>query len=124
MTENEGSLPEPIAADVPPWEQPSAVRRDCQPHRGALLQRLGLLSTWCARFSFILIVPALVALPVGLMVTVLARRDLARMDGGLMDPAGEDQTAAALFDAQIATMLSMCPLLALGFLCLACVLGH
>lgn len=96
-----------------------------EPHRGAFLRRLSRLSIWCSVFSFLLLVPGLLALPVGLLVTVLARKDLARMERGLMDPAGEDQTANALVDAQIAAMLSICPLVVVGFLlCLAVVLGN
>jgi hypothetical protein len=44
----------------------------------------------------VLVFPALVALPLGIAVWVAARHDLGKMAAGAMDPAGRDQTRAAL----------------------------
>ena len=87
-------------------EAPFWVRRDCEPHRGATLQALGVASlllslltapaaalTWASALRM----PAggafgLVALGLGVAAWVMADRDLAKMDEGLMDPAGRGRT--------------------------------
>jgi hypothetical protein len=48
-----------------------------------------------------------VALPLGLTVWVVARRDLARMRKGLMDPRGEEKTELARLAAREAVRLSL-----------------
>jgi hypothetical protein len=106
--------------DRRPWEQPGAVRRDCEPHRGRLLLGLsllplGLYAGWhtlsCTRLGF---VASGGSLPVGraavaaidLTLTLggaaagagvyaMTRRDLARMAAGQMDPYGKGQTVLA-----------------------------
>src|SRR5262249_10861811 len=79
-------------ADEPrPWERPGAVRRDCKPHRGELLGRLGDLSLALGVLAMVTWAPALVGLPLALVVVVLAPGDLAQMDAGVMDPAGREQ---------------------------------
>jgi hypothetical protein len=103
---NEGITDTP----VPPWEMPGAVRRDCEPHRGPLVRRVGhaafVLSLLLAVTPLVLLpgVPLMGAgefpewgvplfplagvLP-SLAAWALARHDLALMRRGLMDPAGE-----------------------------------
>jgi hypothetical protein len=81
--------------DDRPWERPGAWRRDVEPHRGGLLRALGLTSLVLGTLAPALVLPALVALPLGVAVWVVARRDLGRMAAGAMDPAGRDQTTAA-----------------------------
>jgi hypothetical protein len=100
---NEGITDRP----VPPWEMPGAVRRDCEPHRGPLVQRLGRTAY---ALSGLLSVAPVFLLPVLLLTRprlvwgvplfplvgflpsltawVLARHDLALIRGGRMDPAG------------------------------------
>jgi hypothetical protein len=91
--------------DPRPWEQPGAFRRDCAPHRGHLVQLLtrvcavvGLAS--CSPF------PALLGLPLGLLLARLCRGDLARMDAGTMDPGGRRLVESALRMARIGWVLS------------------
>jgi hypothetical protein len=103
---NEGITDRPVR----PWQLPGAVRRDCEPHRGPLVRRVGhaafVLSLLLAVTPLVLLpgVPLMGAgefpewgvplfplagvLP-SLAAWALARHDLALMRQGLMDPAGE-----------------------------------
>jgi hypothetical protein len=54
-----------------------------------------------------LVVPGLVALLVGVVVAVLARRDLRLMRAGLMEPTGWEPTAAALRRSNLAAMIPL-----------------
>jgi hypothetical protein len=84
--------------EVPPWERPGAVRRDCEPHRGEVLHWLtGACVLW-GLLSFVpclLGLPGLIGVPLGLTTWQLARHDLAQMRAGLMDPQGERMTEDA-----------------------------
>jgi hypothetical protein len=105
--------------DKPPWERPGGFRLDGQPHRGGLLNFLGLLATVVGGIGLLVncgtpligVVPrpgglplefsipgslAFLALPLGLTAAVLARRDLNRMRYGTVDPAGFAKTREAL----------------------------
>jgi hypothetical protein len=100
-------------ADERPWEGPGAVRRDCAPHRGSWFVLLGLVdgfgiavavAAWMLSYrpfylqvspttcispsDWLLVLPSVLCLPLGLSTWALAARDLARMRGGDMDPAG------------------------------------
>jgi hypothetical protein len=92
-----------------PWERPGAVRRDCAPHRGKLLLALSGGAMGGAVLSALLL-GVVVIHPLGLAVCAyawlagvalggtaltLARRDLRRMDAGLMDPEGWPATKDA-----------------------------
>jgi hypothetical protein len=94
-----------------PWEQPGAVRRDCTPHRGDLLRRLAGLLLICAALSFCTCLPALAVLPCAVAAYVIARRDLAAMDAGLMDPEGWNHTDQARIWAADAAWVSLMPFL-------------
>jgi hypothetical protein len=110
--------PPPGADDPRPWDQPGAVRRDVEPHRGHWFRLL----RWCNLVALSLLagsillclvgdrvgglvgaalawaVPLLTgmfALAVGLPTLVLATHDLARMRAGAMDRAGEADTRHA-----------------------------
>jgi len=85
------------SGDVPPWQQPGGLRRDCEPHRGLLLVCLGWTSLACAWLTFVLWSPGLIGVPPGAVTWFMARRDLVRMEDGLMDPAGEDETERAKY---------------------------
>ncbi len=117
-----------IQADkpFPPWEQPGAFRKDCEPHRGIFLNLglvlpsfliggfalilqgfyiLSVLQGHCERdgrhkswecfadpkyrgiCGIILIVSSVGLFP-GLAAWLLARRDLAKINKGVMDPRG------------------------------------
>ena len=111
----------PAADDPRPWERPGAVRRDCERHRGQLLRRLGGFVLVCAALAVCALPLALVVLPSSVAVWLLARRDLARMDAGLMDPEGWNDTDQGRIWTADAVWVSLPPLLlvALGlFLCL------
>ena len=124
--------------DCRPWEQPDAVRRDCEPHRGRLLLGLsllplGLYAAWhtlsCTRLHFVASGGALpvgqIALAVvdlaltlagaaaGAWVYALTSRDLARMASGQMDPRGKGQTILA----QMCAWLGIAVGLAQAFWC-------
>jgi hypothetical protein len=93
-----------------------AVRRDCEPHRGNLLAVLSKVTLWCGLLSFVLAFPAILGIIVGVVTLAMARRDLARMEAGGLDPQGRDQAAAALWRAEEGLALSLlgpfvCPLL-------------
>ena len=93
--------------DERPWERPGAVRRDCEPHRGRLLRALGLTSLVLAALGVALVIPALVALPLGVAVWAAARRDLRRMAAGAMDPGGRDATTAGRDYGALGALLSL-----------------
>lgn len=45
------STPDQAEQDLPPWERPGAVRRDCDSHRGEWLAKLGAASLYCGSLS-------------------------------------------------------------------------
>jgi hypothetical protein len=85
----------PADADDRPWEQPGALRRDCEPHRGPLLAILGAVSLTIGGLFACLPATSFLALPLAVVTYSLARRDLAQMRAGRMDPAGIRQTRRA-----------------------------
>jgi hypothetical protein len=111
--------------DRQPWEEPGAVRRDCEPHRAALLGLIVRAGAPLALVSAILnsIWPLGVALglrgfgPTGLDLAALpataatwglaggvgwaSRRDLALMRAGRMDPEGRAATVRVRFLAAV-----------------------
>lgn len=87
---------------VPPWQLPGAVRRDCEPHRGPLLAFLatsGVVTAGVSALFPLWPVTGPLALTLTLAASWMARRDLALMRRGLMDPGGEAQTRRALHEA-------------------------
>jgi hypothetical protein len=56
-----------MADNLEPWEQPGAVRRDCQPHRAEPRRRLGSVAFLLALLSP-LAVPAVLALGLGAVI--------------------------------------------------------
>jgi hypothetical protein len=75
-----------------PWKRPGNVRRDVEPHRAVLLRALGFMSLVFGLFAPVLILPALVAFPLGIVVWLAARRDFLLMAAGEMDPDGWNMT--------------------------------
>lgn len=123
MSEPEGQT----AEESRPWERPGAVRRDCEPHRGGVLMGLGaaalavsivplpaslyaLLEPPRGGAVFALLWSAGVAL--GLAASALARRDLAEIEAGRMDPEGRRAAAEARHRAFLAGAVSLVALLA------------
>jgi hypothetical protein len=102
-----------LEEEAGPWEEPGAVRRDCEPHRGAWLLLLAWVALFCALcvtlfnglnvvalvFGFIVYglpqLLTLVGLPLGAAAWIMARRDLIQMRAGVMDPAGEPSARLA-----------------------------
>jgi hypothetical protein len=91
---------------VPPWQLPGAVRRDCEPHRVELFQRLSLITSLLAAAGVLLVVPGLLALALAVAVWLMARHDLALMRLGRVDPAGEADTRQARGEAVFAALLA------------------
>src|SRR5436309_1960405 len=84
--------------DFRPWEQPGALRRDCEPHRGGLIRALGTAGLVFSCLSALgvclppLALSCLLAIGLGTAARVLGRRDLRAMEAGRTDPAGKEQT--------------------------------
>ena len=120
--------PDPDAAEARPWEQPGVVRRDCEPHRGGMLRGLGIVSL-ILPLAFLLLSPLLgfvAGVSLGLTVWVLAGRDLAKMDAGLMDSDGRRATKSARRLGLAGVLVSL-GILILGVLLVTAVLlltGH
>jgi hypothetical protein len=97
--------------DDRPWEgrRGPRVRRDCDPHRGAIVLVLGILSTVFSAISPCLYgVPALfIALPMGIVAWVLGSRDLKKMAAGTMDPDGRGMTQAGMICGIVGVVLSI-----------------
>jgi len=93
--------------DVPPWERPGAVRRDCASHRGEILGPCGKIALILGLGAICCAPVTLISLPLGLVVWWVACADLARMANGRMDPAGRRQTGRAAADGQFAFWFSL-----------------
>jgi hypothetical protein len=90
-------VPEPWG-DKPPWELPGRFRLDCEPHRAALLGRLGWVAVIVGFAAFggpLLVVCGPAALTLGVVICLMARHDLSRMRLGFMDPEGARKTEEA-----------------------------
>jgi hypothetical protein len=81
------------AEDDRPWEQPGAVRRDIEPHRGELIRVLGDASLLLGALSLCLGFLAPLGLGLGLAAWVLSSYDLRRMRARLLDTDGLAATA-------------------------------
>lgn len=89
------------------WAHAGGVRRDSEPHRARLLLVLANVSCCSAVTGLFLFVPALVGLPVGIVASLMARRDLALMDAGRMDPRGAGASAKAWDRATVGTCFNL-----------------
>jgi hypothetical protein len=75
------------------WRAADLVRRDYEPHRGALIVSLGNVSMIVGGLSVCLLgLGGLISIPLGVLAWVMANRDLEHMREGLMDPGGKKQT--------------------------------
>ena len=87
-----------VEKPVPPWERPGYFRLDCEPHRGKPLWWLasaGFLLGLFALFPVCGLILGLLGIPCNLCIRYLAKANLARMQAGLMDPAGKAVTSSA-----------------------------
>jgi hypothetical protein len=83
-------------------------RRDTVPHRGALLSTLGNISLAAGALSLCLFgVGAIVGIPLGIAVWVMAQTDLAQMRDGIMDSQGRHLTETARASAITGLVLSL-----------------
>src|SRR5919204_72989 len=72
---------------------PHGVRRDTEPHRGALIAFLGNVSMIAGGLSLCTGgLGAVFSVPLGVVAWVMANHDLEQMRAGLMDPRGQAQT--------------------------------
>src|SRR5262249_14402623 len=90
-----------------PGKLPDDFRRDLPPHRAELLRLLAKISVVCGLLSFALLAPAVLGLSCGVAALVLAKRDLRRMQAGLMDPRGRNGTLAARDRAIVGIVLCL-----------------
>ena len=104
--------------DDRPWEQAGGpVRRDCEPHRGSFIVALGRLALalavpgllGLAYFPFA--VASLLAICLGLAVSIMARDDLELMRKKEMDPEGEASTMSGQTAASVGFIIGLVGLL-------------
>lgn len=93
-------------SDERPWEEAGQLRRDFEPHRGPNLQLLGLASLVCGALGC-LCIPALIGLPLGVVIALMAHRDVNQMKAGLMDAEGMKQTLKAQTYGALGALLSV-----------------
>ena len=106
---------------IPPWELPGCFRRDGEPHRGVLLQRMGTASVLVSAAALtpcLFGLPVAFGLPLSLATWILARSDLSKMQKGLMDPAGKSLTSYARYLALAGLVLNIGSKSLLGLICL------
>jgi hypothetical protein len=97
----------PELCEERPWGGPGNPRRDCLPHRGNWLMRLASVTMACGILSFLLFLPVLVGIPLGIATIDMARRDLKQMDAGSLDPQGRKFTSKALRRAGVGALLNI-----------------
>jgi hypothetical protein len=86
--------------DERPWEErydEPEVRRDCEPHRGNVVLILGIM-------SLVLFWAPLVGLILGIVVTLMGRTDMKKIEDGQMDPQGKGTTLAGWICGIIGTI--------------------
>jgi hypothetical protein len=91
------------------------VRLDAEPHRGGLIQGLGITSIV---LSVVYLFP--ISLPVGIAAWLMGRSDLRKMNEGVMDPDGRRKTRDGWLCGIVGTVWSMvCAFFCLGIIVLA-----
>lgn len=85
---------EPEEGPRPVWRHPDVlIRRDYEPHRGKLILSFGNLSMIVGGLSLCFLgFGAVLSVPLGVLIWVMANHDLERMRDGRMDPRGKSQT--------------------------------
>lgn len=83
---------------------PECERRDCAPHHGGVLYVLGLISFVSGVFGRLLL-PAVIAVACGVVVSGWASKDLCLMRLGQMDPGGKSLTQLAQGFADLGVIL-------------------
>ena len=106
----DGMEPAPSRDDeneLPPWEQPGAVRRDCESHRAGLVKLLMRISIFFTIFAPCCGIPGIPGAAFGLAGWLVARHDLRRMAAGRMDPEGLEPTRDAMQKAIVSMIASI-----------------
>jgi predicted Zn finger-like uncharacterized protein len=87
---------------LPPLTSRDPVRRDCEPHRGAMVLTFGVLSLVLLSVGCLWPVGAVL----GVVAWVMGRGDLGKIRRGDMDPAGQGLTQAGWICGLIGTLLN------------------
>lgn len=87
--------------DDGPYRSPDEL-----PHRGGVVLTMGIVSIVLACATVAFCVPALIGLPLGILAWVWGRKDLRRMEQGLMDPEGRGTTQGGFICGIIGTVLN------------------
>jgi len=96
-----------------------SVRRDFEPHRGALILTLGIVSIGCAVVGFFCPLTAIPGVIVGPIAWVLGSKDLTAIQENRKDPDGRGLTQAGWICGIVGTILNGCAvILGLFFLIL------
>ena len=106
---------QPEPDDPRPWEG-AGLRRDCSPHRGTALDLLSVAALLLGIAALCVGLPGLIGLPLAAVAWRHARRDLAQMHAGLMDPSGMVSATNARGTGFAAIVLNAAGLLAWGAL--------
>jgi hypothetical protein len=77
------------------------VRRDAEPHRGGVIQALGIVSLVMGVIWFLFPI----GLPLGIAAWVMGHRDLRKMEDGTMDPNGRKKTRDGRLCGIVGTVL-------------------
>jgi hypothetical protein len=93
---------------MPPWEMPGAVRRDCESHHGTEFALAGrIVLTFAILSFFACFTPlSLVVFPACILIWRLMRRELRLMDRGMVDPEGRRKIEIADHEALQGLLLS------------------
>jgi hypothetical protein len=85
---------EPEDGPQPAWRREAErVRRDYEPHRGSLILCLGNISMFIGGLSLCTFgLGAVISVPVGIVVWLMANHDLERIREGRIDPNGKART--------------------------------
>jgi hypothetical protein len=87
---------------------PLPLRRDCLPHRGKLIARMGNLCLIFGGLSLCLIgLGVIICLPLGIVTWALANHDLRQMRSGVMDPRGQTDTETGRIGAIVGLVISL-----------------
>ena len=74
--------------DSEPWQQPGALPRDVEPHRGPTLLMLANAALLSSLLTVCLPGALVLAFVLGILGYWLAGKDLEKMRAGLLDPSG------------------------------------
>lgn len=98
-------------------DRPRRFRRDWEPHRGDTIMTLGIISLVIGLANFMLCIPWIVGIPLGIAAWWMASVDLGKMRRGEMDLAGESSTRSGYVCAIFGVIInSLIMLLCVGYI--------